>query len=110
MGKEKDNKCTDNSIDGAKLASITIDADSYKDKLIFIECNDIQKSFAKRMAEVKQEDKQKIVDSFAGQVLQGMTAGFYSMDHAHGWKPEDIAKECYDIAEAMYKERSKRNE
>lgn len=54
-------------------------------------------------------EKQKIIDGFAGQVLQGMTAGFYSMDYAHGWKPEEIAKECYNIAEAMYKERNERN-
>lgn len=63
----------------------------------------------KEAEEKRQEKKNDIIDGFAGQVLQGMTAGFYSMDYAHGWKPEEIAKECYDIAEAMYAERSRRN-
>ncbi|MNL00003.1 hypothetical protein D3C87_1204210 [compost metagenome] len=122
MGKEKDNKCTDNSLAGAKIVLYPSEgigdigmeklkemAERNKDKSILFEYNEIQESFAQRMQEVREEEKQKIVDAFAGQVLQGMTAGFYSMDYAHGWKPEDIAKECYDIAEAMYKERSRRN-
>lgn len=99
-----------NEKNGFSQGSLRDIIDRNNSKSIYLEYNDIQESFAKRMAEVRKEEKQKIIDGFAGQVLQGMTAGFYSMDYAHGWKPEEIAKECYNIAEAMYKERNERNE
>lgn len=47
-------------------------------------------------------------DQFAGQFLQGMAAGFHSVNAAHGWTPEEIAKECYAYADAMLRERVKR--
>lgn len=94
------------------------DYDPFKDaKLVFVnkdmidQIEEIAKDEPALMAikESLDEEKQAVIDSFAGQVLQGMMAGFYSMDYAHGWKNEDIAKECYNLAEAMYKERNQRS-
>lgn len=43
-----------------------------------------------------------LLDYFAGQALMGRTGRTYWM------RPEEMAKQCYDFAEGMIKEREKR--
>ncbi|MDH0287703.1 hypothetical protein N7414_01140 [Pseudomonas sp. GD04087] len=40
-------------------------------------------------------------DYFAGKVVQGFMAGYYSNPESCGWSNEDIAKEGYKLADAM---------
>ena len=46
-------------------------------------------------------------DYFAGQILSGFYAGYIANENLHAISPEEIAKEMYEVADAMLKEREK---
>ena len=50
------------------------------------------------------EDGMTLLDYFAGQAL----VGFNFADPREWWQNEEIAKSCYDIAQAMLSERARR--
>lgn len=49
----------------------------------------------------KLEGGMSLRDYFAGKVVQGFMAGYYSSPESCGWSNEDIAKEGYKLADAM---------
>ena len=46
-----------------------------------------------------------IRDFFAAKVCNGFYSGVFSMNEVHGWSHEEIAKEAYQMADAMLKVR-----
>ncbi len=44
-------------------------------------------------------------DWFAGQALQGLAAGLNAQEEWHGWSSGEFAKEAFELADAMLKER-----
>ncbi len=67
------------------------------------DCCELATALARIEAQ-KQENEKTLRDEFAMAVLTGL---IMNNDHSLFFKPEDDAKYCYDIANAMMEERKK---
>ena len=55
---------------------------------------------------MKDEEREHLIDYFAGQILNGVYA--YGLNYSDIKGNASIAKSCYDVAEALLKERDSR--